>query len=423
MAKQIIDIIQTSSQTARKPASGNFKVQKKKPSAPRKKNPKNSLVLKIISGVVFIIGVIVVLSFWSHLDITLTLAQKDVDFSGDVSVVMGASLDAQNKVIQAESSQLGKEIKETFSSTGKTLAEGKAKGYIWVFNAKNPPSVASFIAQTRFLSSDNNKIFKTVSKVNLPAGQLQNGKIVPSKTKVEVVASEAGEDYNIGPSKFSVPGLSGSAAYYSIWGESDSNMEGGFKKEVAKVEFNDIENAKQALQQKLKEQILADFQKRTDDGIVIFPEAVLEENFNAICSQKPGDLADNFECSADLTMKNLFFKSSDLRDLTVALLSANASPDEKLRAETLDFNFTFKNFDKLANKITITLIVKAKVAKVIDTDSLIKRVSDKNESDIKEIINKEYPQIEKFELKFWPFWIRKASSELNKIRVGVEYSQ
>jgi len=112
-----------------------------------------------------------------------------------------------------------------------------------------------------------------------------------------------------------------------------------------------------------------------------------------------------------------------MRSLTLLLLESQVLSGEKLRAETLNLNFNFKNIDKTASKLVLVLAANAKIAKSVDETSLVKRVSGKKEGDIKDIIKKEFSQVKDFKLKFWPFWVKAAPKELEKIKINVEYSQ
>ena len=173
-------------------------------------------------------------------------------FEQDIEVnIAQSSLDIENKIIPGRFFEKQEEKQKTFETFGKKIIEEKAEGIIRVYNEHNPPRPVTLRATTRFLSSEGGKIFRSPEKIYLTAASVVNGKIVPSFKDIRVVAQEGGEDYNIGSSNFSVPGLVGSALYYSVWADSEHGMEGGFRQETQMVTEENIEMAEDELKQEL----------------------------------------------------------------------------------------------------------------------------------------------------------------------------
>ena len=127
-----------------------------------------------------------------------------------------------------------------FAPTGTEQKQVNATGSVTLINetGKNQPLVAT----TRLLSPDG-KLFR-----------LKDGVTVPAQGEVEarVYADMAGGDYEIGPSKFTIPGL-WEPLQERIYGVSEASMAGGLL-EVGVVSAEDIENAKNELRATLLEE-------------------------------------------------------------------------------------------------------------------------------------------------------------------------
>ena len=62
----------------------------------------------------------------------------------------------------------------------------------------------------------------------MPGESLVSGKTVPGSTETAVSADEAGKEYNIGKTDFTIPGFKGDARYSKFYARSKTDMEGGF---------------------------------------------------------------------------------------------------------------------------------------------------------------------------------------------------
>lgn len=197
--------------------------------------------LKLFFLVFFLISAGVFLSLrFSSLDLELYPEVETVVKKEEVSAVVGASeINFLDKIIPGHLFEEEKEIWQEFPASGRQLREEKAKGKIRVFNKSK--KALSLIKETRFLS-ENDKTFISPKPIFIPANSYRD---------VEVVAIEAGEGYNIGPSNFSVPGLRGSDCYFTTSGKSFEPMKGGFKEEIKKVTEEDLEKAKKSLREKV----------------------------------------------------------------------------------------------------------------------------------------------------------------------------
>lgn len=96
-----------------------------------------------------------------------------------------------------------------------------AQGTITIYNTQAAPQ--TLIKNTRFQSPDG-LVFRIQNSVSIPGGSVSS----PGSVKTTVHADSGGEQYNIGPATFTVPGLKGTPAYTQVTAKSTEAFTGGF---------------------------------------------------------------------------------------------------------------------------------------------------------------------------------------------------
>ena len=115
-----------------------------------------------------------------------------------------------------EIAQLSAEESGLVIATGISSGGQYASGKITVYNNySNAPQ--KLIANTRFQTSDG-KVYRIKGAISVPGmGVLE----------ATVYADQAGEEYNIGPADFTLPGLKGGPRFEKVFAKSKSAMFGG----------------------------------------------------------------------------------------------------------------------------------------------------------------------------------------------------
>ncbi len=324
-------------------------------------------------------------------EISATLDAKEIDFL--------------NKIIPANLFEEEKELWQEFSATGTEFQEEKAKGKIRVFNKDKKD--LSLIKETKFLSEDG-KIFISPKPIFIPGN---------SYVDIDVVAIEAGKDYNIGPSNFSVPGLKGINRYFTTSGQSFESMKGGSKEEIKKVTQEDLKNAEDLLTEKIFSDIQNSLKEKSFPQFILFNEAILKETVDVFSPVKAGAKIERFSFSVKDKVKAIVFKKSDLENLLEKLVLLEINSDKKIFPESLSINYELKSVDFENNQIEIDVKISVKVYQDIDEKSIKNKILKKGENQIKEIILQNFPKIFKIEMKFHPFWINRAPAESEKIKI------
>jgi hypothetical protein len=238
--------------------------------------------------------------------------------------------DLENAKIPLQVLEVEKTVSQEFAATGKKEVGEKAKGNIIVYNSwdQNPQTL---VAGTRFVAEGSGKVFRTLSDVTVPGASLslREGQINinPSSATVAVEADAPGDSYNIGPTRFIIPGLP-EEKQKKIYGESKAPMTGGVSKEVTVVSDKDINEARKTLKEKAilqaKEALGGDPEK------LIMENAEENEIVNEKFSAKAGAETEKFKAEITLKESLLAISNKDFKNFLEDLAQKNAPEDKNL---------------------------------------------------------------------------------------------
>ena len=334
---------------------------------------------------------------------------EPITLAAEITIDKNASdIDIINKVIPGKIFEEEKEIWQDFPATGNVVEEEKAKGTIRVFNKHSPASPVSLRAATRFLS-DSGKYFISSKSIYIPAN---------SSVDIEVVAVESGEDYNIGAANFSVPGLVGTAYYYTVYGAASAPMQGGFKKESKQVTEDDIKRAENDLTEKVLGDVETLLRNKISSEYVLLDNAVLREVVESTALVKAGAIMPKFNFQIKGKAKALVFDKSDLESFAKKIILSEISNSRELFEESLKINYRSQLVDMREERATLNLEIFAKVYPSIDKEIIFGLAKGRNEEEIQNsILGGFSDKISQVRINLWPFWVKKAPNNINKIKV------
>jgi len=427
MVKKVIDIIPPEENTC-------FKKEKRQAEAKmigafKKARPDKDLAEKkrwkafAFGLVAFTLSLLAILTlFYSKASLRIKpfLVQKEIEEEIKVDVSQ-EEFDIENKIIPGELFEVKVDLEKKFQTSGEIVESGKAEGIITVYNRREPPRAVRLRKETRFLSAEKEKVFRAVEKIYIPPATFKKGKLVPGSAKVRVVAAEPGEDYNIGPSKFSVPGLAGSVLYYSVWAESASPMTGGYLKKAKVVADEDIKKAKKEMEEALLERAAEKLKESIPKGFVFSKASIFKTDAQFSCSPQAGGKAEVFACRSVMTAKTLCFKFSYLSKFAELKLKDSLRPGEKLAPGTVEIVFSPKNALSVSGKLILRLKVKFKVYKEIPEKKIISAVKGLSKKEIKQQMGLNYPEGSLLSVRFFPFWLLKAPKNPERIKIELTF--
>ncbi len=192
----------------------------------------------------------------------------------NVQAVFKAQKEPGLDVLSYEIMTLEDSTEKQVTASGKEQVSEQATGEIIIY--KTTPGAQPLIKSTRFESSDG-LIFKLFESVTVPGGALgESGEPVPGSVKVKVFGESVGEQYNLPPTKFTVPGLaSDSKLVKSISAVSETEFTGGFDGENLVLDEAELNTIKEELEKDLRRSLLARAGREKPAGFIFFDSAAL----------------------------------------------------------------------------------------------------------------------------------------------------
>ena len=160
------------------------------------------------------------------------------------------------------------------SASGQVTVEEQATGVIEI--KKTTPGAERLIKNTRF-RSPNGLVFRIQESVVVPGSVNDQGTTVPGTIQAEVFADEIGEEYNLGAgTSFDIPGFEENGfddLFAAITATNPQDFTGGFNGPQFQIDENELSTARQALQVKLRDELLLRVDSEKPTGFITFPGA------------------------------------------------------------------------------------------------------------------------------------------------------
>ena len=313
-----------------------------------------------------------------------------------------------------EIAQLSAEESGLVIATGISSGGQYASGKITVYNNySNAPQ--KLIANTRFQTSDG-KVYRIKGAISVPGmGVLE----------ATVYADQAGEEYNIGPADFTLPGLKGGPRFEKVFAKSKSAMFGGSSGNSRIVKKEDIDIAREPINEKIKNPLTEMLSKQKPEGYVLFADAVKIEYAENPDNPKVGDSSGRsmtFKTKGSAT-GYLFKKDA----LAKALAEDNAGnftvrnpkndPMAINNMEALDFSLI--SADAKNKEITVRLKGNADFVWVVDTAKLLEEIINYKGKDYTSVFQN-YPAISKAAIVQSPKWWPRFPKDKSKININID---
>ncbi|MCA9366274.1 hypothetical protein KC722_01705 [Candidatus Kaiserbacteria bacterium] len=306
------------------------------------------------------------------------------------------------------------------SATGEEEVTEQATGEIEIYN--ETANTERLIKNTRFASSDG-KVFRITESVVVPgAHKNAEGELIAGTIRAEVFADEPGEEYNLAPTTFTIPGYKENGfteLYEKLYAKNTVPFTGGFNGPKFIIDDAELETAKQALHNELRDALLSRVDGEKPAGFVVFPDATtftfeslpaVEYGDNLVTIKEKALLQipifgeDEFAAYiAAATIPGYEQKPVRIQDLgaiTFAYASATSSTTDLGNVDQFDFK----------------LVGKPQIVWTYDEGKLKTDLMGAPKTALTTILSG-YPAIERAEAKIKPFWKRSYPDSLDQIKI------
>jgi len=277
---------------------------------------------------------------------------------------------------------------------------------ITIYNEYSP-ATQQLVATTRFLSEDG-KIFRLVNGISVPGLTKILDETKPGAIEAEVVADEAGEKFNIEPTKFTIPGFqgSGSEKYSKIYAKSFKAMTGGASgtETVKTVSESDISTAKNKLLSEINALTKQKIREKAGSGFIVMDDAVYVDDPTYKISNSAGETTGNFSVTIKISAKALVVKEQDIREVIKGLLIKNTQENSMVIDESVTTEIGKSDADFTNSQIAIRTHGSGKISPNLDLAIIKEQILGKNEAELEAYL-KTYSDISQYEIRYWPTFI------------------
>ncbi len=350
---------------------------------------------------------------------TAKIIIKTNDVSVNTSVNFTAStstktFDEKQGIIPAIEKQVQKTDAEKVTATGKKNVGEKATGTVSLKLTDCAQDEVTIPSGTGVSNGGQTFITQTdISFNSVKIGNKCQNASFPSFTTgtVKVVAQNPGDQYNIsGGRTFTVSGFS------NVAGTDSSAMTGGTNREVTVVSDQDIETAKQKLNDKSKDAALTDLKKQFQDADLFS----IVETFGAdaptvTAAPAVGTEASDVTVTSIVIYKMLGVKRDQLKALVVnSAKSQIDSTKQSIQNDGLT-KAIFRVTDKKSSGLQ-TLSVQSTVSTgaEVNEDALKAEVAGKKKGEVQLIVGNR-PGVKEVDVDYSPFWVYKTPKNPKKI--------
>lgn len=335
----------------------------------------------------------------------------------NVNATFEASATPQPKELAYEVMTLDAVGERQVSATGQEEVKQQALGTILIYN-KHQTAPVRLVTNTRFES--NGLIFRIKDSVVIPGyTKDESGNTVPGVVTAEVFADEVGEQYNIGPSRFTIPGFAGDPEFDNLYAESIETFSGGFDGMRFIIDDNELQTAKQALQMELRNSLLERIDAEKPAGLILFPDSVTF-NYESLPSVEYGE--DLATIKEKVTMRIPLFKEDEFAMFIAAATVPGYEGGDVRISDYSVLTFAYTSATTTSSDISAVDTVSFKLAgrpQIVweyDGTKLKTDLLNANKTALPSVLGA-YPAIEKAEAIIKPFWKTRFPLDIDEITI------
>ena len=308
-----------------------------------------------------------------------------------------------------------KEISRQYPATDEKQVVQKARGEITVYNTfSSEPQ--PLVATTRF-ESDKGLIFRVPKAVTIPGAKISGGKTTPGSIVIPVIADKAGAEYNIGSSRFTIPGFKGGPKYDGFYGQSVAAMTGG-KIGMAKVITEaDITKGKAEVAEEALTAARAELLAKVGDNTKIV-DPIANQVIETKTSAEAGDSFDAVEVSVKATAATVGIRRQDILDLITAYINKTGS--WVLLSDGLEISYDNPKFAPEQKTLNAVMRVKGRAAAQLNREKIATDILGFSQQKFKEYIAG-IKEIASVKVYFSPFWVHSIPDDKTKVKLEIEY--
>ena len=309
----------------------------------------------------------------------------------------------------------------TYDVTSQTTVSGqKAHGSVVISNEFSS-APQTLVATTRIQSADG-KIFHLVKTVVVPGSASVGGQLKPGSVQADIIADQAGSDYNIDPTKFTIPGFANGPKFDKFYANSAAPLTGGSsdgqQASGGSVSQSDLDSAKQKTEAALTDKFNDLIKSQLASGEVSLPQAEKITVTKSSTIVKVGTNVASFDWVVTGSVHALIFSENDVKSvINQSLQSGQQSADIHQDISKVDYGSVEPDFD--ANTLQLKVFGEITNTPVIDSAQVKNELLGKDDTQLSDILKK-YTSIKNADVEFSPTFITRIPQYSYRVSVEVK---
>lgn len=358
---------------------------------------RKKLFLGIGGGVTLILFLIWAFVIAPHATVAITAQTNLINIDQNLQLKPNATADPSQNLMPATVKQTKKTASVDFDATGKKDVGEKATGTVrFSSNDAGVVLAGTTIPAGTVLTSSGGTQFSTNSSVTINATSYKG-------TNVDVTAVNRGSSSN---------GASGSVtgAPSGISASLTGTTSGGTDKTVTVVSQDDVDKAKQQLQQQDSNAVKTELKKQFGSDMIVIDESFKADAGQPTSSPAVDQEATKAKLTAETTYTLVGIEKSDLSANFDAYLKKQLTGKEDQKVYDNGVNsVTFTQFTVVDGGYTTKASAQAQVGPQINEETLKPQLVGKRAGEIQQQLES-VEGVENVETTFFPFWVTKAPS-------------
>lgn len=297
--------------------------------------------------------------------------------------------------------EIEKTIQMPSSGTGSGSKTGKAVGKVIILNKFSSAS-QNLVATTRILSKEG-KLFRLAKDVLVPgmAGE------TAGKIEATVMADKAGDEFNIGPSQFTIEGFKGGPKYEKFEVTSSEAMSGGGagdgKQEAKIVLQKDIDAARVKAMDEIGKSLAVLVEEKIGQEEKYFLDSAGKEIVEAFADRRPKEEGEKFNYTVKEKIKLISFQEDELKKMVYQKIEKEMGENLVLEKDKVIFSYDKPVVDWDKKQMEVAVTYDGLILPQLNMEKIKKELAGKNEEALKDALTK-YQQLEKAEMEYYPSW-------------------
>ena len=301
------------------------------------------------------------------------------------------------------------------TATGQEEVKSLSEGTIFIYNNHSTDQIR-LVTNTRFESASG-LIYKIKDSAVVPGYKTDGGAKKPGVVTAEVYADEVGENYNITPTRFTIPGFAGEAEFDNIYAESVNSFTGGFSGLKFIIDESELQTAQQSLRLELRDSLLERVEAEKPAGFVKF-DGALTFTYDSLPVVEYGENLATIKEKASMRIP-LFEESAFATYIAQATIPGYENKPVRIE-DTTALSFSYKDATTSTSniaelpKLSFKLEGRPLIIWEYDEGKLKTDLVSKNRTALNTILGG-YPAIEQAKAVIRPFWKSSFPTSLDKI--------